>query len=196
MLAAGNIGNIVLGIGLLLAAMGMRLSADTRKQYLASFYLSVLSLGFLFSAALSLSLSIDGDIQSIAAVLGLTPVQGLLFLTGNALLIVFTIHFWLDFESVKKEYGEDVIVEQDAARKQHMDTYDAEKTVQLHASDEHGENSERGDAAKIVEGTVEQVKQRLQNFDGDLKAVLEAEEQGDNRKTVVEYVEQLLDDSS
>lgn len=50
------------------------------------------------------------------------------------------------------------------------------------------------DPAEIVSGTVDDAKNALEDFDGDLDDVLQAEENGKNRSTLIEHINELRDE--
>ncbi len=56
------------------------------------------------------------------------------------------------------------------------------------------EKTETRNVENVLDGTVDEVKERLEDFDGDLEAVLEAEKQRDDRKTLKKHIRSKMND--
>ncbi len=110
-LGAGILGNALVAITLFYLAAGLRLRARTEAQYLDAFYLSVISLGFLFSISFYFFFS-RGDIVNMLAVLDLSVAPVWRYVTGMVIMVFTIVRFWLGFEAAEHEYHEDLLLEE------------------------------------------------------------------------------------
>ncbi len=86
-----------------------------------------------------------------------------------------------------EEVAEEAVEEEESE-----DTEEAEDTAEeLEEEESSGESPTPED---IVSGTISDAKDALENFTGDLEAVLEAEKSGKNRVTLIEYLENRVEE--
>lgn len=87
------------------------------------------------------------------------------------------------------EDGRDELVQQE----KEADETEEEAEAEDEDTADAGESTEPGPAPEdIVSGTVSEAKEQLKTFDGDVEDVLQAEKNGKNRKTLVTYIENQL----
>ncbi|MCD6367782.1 MAG: hypothetical protein J7L45_01715 [Candidatus Aenigmarchaeota archaeon] len=98
-LAAGLVGNLLLGVILAMISSLIRL----KGYFLKSFYISTASLGFFFSTGFYL-LGAKGDAVNITKILGLNVDFLWIAITGIFIIVLSTIEFWIEFNSMSKEY--------------------------------------------------------------------------------------------
>ncbi|MFB6076423.1 MAG: hypothetical protein ABEK17_04735 [Candidatus Aenigmatarchaeota archaeon] len=96
-------GNIFLGTLLFMIASCSRIRASTKKEYLKSFYISILSLGFLFPVSFSF-FNVKGDITSITKILGINFPYFWRVLIGFTIIILTILRFWIDYMAIENEY--------------------------------------------------------------------------------------------
>ncbi|MFB6075767.1 MAG: hypothetical protein ABEK17_01350 [Candidatus Aenigmatarchaeota archaeon] len=103
-LAAGMIGNILLGTVLFMVSSCLRIRASKKKGYIKSFYISILSLGFLFPVSFSF-FNPKGDVTSIIKVLEIEFTFYWRILIGFTIIILTILRFWIDYRAVENEYS-------------------------------------------------------------------------------------------
>lgn len=190
LLMAGDLGNLAVSIVVLSGASVMRVRAETRQQYLHSFYLSVIGLGILFAVGLSFVTGGDGDWRSLAAVLNLEPGTAWLLPVGIGVFALVTLHFWIDAEATQKEYREDL---KGDAPYQHRS--EGGVTVHLTAADVEDEVDQS--MQYLLAGDVDTVLERLEDADRlQIDTLIAREKTGENREPVLTYLEELRDAAS
>jgi len=103
LLSSGIAGNVALGILIFLIAAEERVIADSKRKYVRSFDLSVISLGFLFSPAIYFFQS-QGDIVQLLQLFEISMPYIVRIGIGVFLLLLAALRFWIDFQSIEKEY--------------------------------------------------------------------------------------------